>query len=272
MSPQLIASRQTRVFWENSSRGIAMNKWYLEVRKLLREIHKKALDAQAAWRTDDKSSAETIKGYLKDDYRRLQTLWNEYVEGNVPSSLGRHIAWGMANDYEDILYQDLPALEETLDSYLDDATEEKGEDGFEHLLHPAVVESSLELFKSGHYRDAVLNSIVAIFDLMRSRTGIDADGSALVNRAFSLTDPYLVLSEIDTDSGQNDQKGFIQLFSGSYQGIRNPKAHSLNHDLTDTKVAQYLVHASLLARRVTEAQQVKTDARQEPAKRKPIRS
>lgn len=249
-----------------------MNKWYLEVRKLLREIHKKALDAQTAWRNDDKSAAETIKGYLKDDYGRLQTIWNQLVEGTVPSSLGRHIAWGMANDYQDILYQDLPALEETLDSYLEDSTEEKGEDGFEHLLHPSVVQSSLDLFKREHYRDAVLNSIVAIFDLIRERTGIDADGAALVTRAFSLNDPYLVLSELNTESGQNDQKGFIQLFSGSYQGIRNPKAHSLNHDLTETKAAQYLVHASLLARRVSEAQQVKTDAVPKPARRKPTRS
>jgi uncharacterized protein (TIGR02391 family) len=251
---------------------MTMNKWYLEVRKILREIHKKALDAQAAWQKDDKSSGETIKGYLKDDYGRLQTLWNEYVEGSLPSSLGRHIAWGMANDYQDILYQDLPTLEEALDSYLGDATKEKGEDGFEHLLHPVVVQSSLEQFKNGHYREAVLNSIVAIFDLIRDRTGMDLDGSALVTRAFSLTDPYLVLSELNTDSGQNDQKGFIQLFSGSYQGIRNPKAHSLNHDLTEMKAAQYLVHASLLARRVSEAHQVKTDAVAKPAKRKPVRS
>lgn len=249
-----------------------MNKWYLELRKVLRGIHKKALDAQAAWRANDKSSAETIKGYLKDDYGRLQTLWNEEVEGSVPSSLGRHIAWGMANDYDDILYRDLPELEETLDSYLGDAVEQKGEDGFEHLLHAAVEKSSLDLFKREHYRDAVLNSVVAIFDLIRERTGIDADGSNLVNRAFSLNDPYLVLSELNTESGQNDQKGFIQLFSGSYQGIRNPKAHSLNHDLTELKAAQYLVHASLLARRVSEAQQVKTDAPARPARRRAARS
>jgi hypothetical protein len=76
----------------------------------------------------------------------------------------------------------------------------------------------------------------------------------------------LILSELDTESGQNDQKGFIQLFSGSYQGIRNPKAHSLNHDLTEMKAAQYLIHASLLARRVSEAQQVKADIPAKPAK------
>ena len=63
----------------------------------------------------------------------------------------------------------------------------------------------------------------------------------------------MVLSEIETESGQNDQKGFIQIFSRSYQDIRNPKAHTLTHDLTAAKAAQYLVFASLLARCVQDA-------------------
>lgn len=249
-----------------------MNKWYLEVRQLLRVIQKKALDAQLAWQNEEKGAAETIKNYLTGDYARLQKLWNEKIQGAVPSYLGRHISWGMANDYRDILHQDLPALEETIDSYLAAEAEEKGEEGFEYLLHPAVEHASLEHFHNGHYRESMLNSITAVFDLIRTKTGIDLDGSALVNQAFSLTEPYLVLSELETESGRNDQKGFIQLFSGSYQGIRNPKAHSLNHDLTELKAAQYLIHASLLARRITEAQLVKTEALPKRAKRKPQRS
>jgi hypothetical protein len=57
----------------------------------------------------------------------------------------------MANDYEDILYRDLPEFEERLDSCLGDTVEQKGEDGFEHLLHPAVMKASLDHFKRGHY-------------------------------------------------------------------------------------------------------------------------
>lgn len=238
-----------------------MNAWYLEVRKLLREIYSKALDAQNAWRAEDEKSAQTIHGYLRKDYKRLQELWNERVEGDVPTYLGRHIGFGMANDVEDMLRQDLPQLEERVDGLLAATTEETGEDGFRHLLHPAIVTSSYGLFENGNYRESVLNSVVAIFDLIRERTGIDLDGSALVNRAFSLADPYLILSELQTETGQNDQKGFIQLFNGSYQGIRNPKAHSLNHDLTKVKASQYLVHASLLARRVSEAQIAKAEPR-----------
>ena len=249
-----------------------MNKWYLEVRKLLRDIHGKVLDAQKAWSATDKASAETIQGYLKKDYQRLQELWNEREAGTVPTSLGRHIAWGMENDVQDILLRDLPEFEERLDGLLAEATAETGNEGFLHLLHPAIIASSYDQFENGYLREAVLNSVVAIFDLIRERTGLDMDGSALVNRAFSLTDPYLILSDLHTESGQNDQKGFIQLFSGSYQGIRNPKAHSLNHDLTEIKASQYLVHASLLARRVSEAQAVKTEAHTAKPKAKAKRS
>jgi uncharacterized protein (TIGR02391 family) len=84
------------------------------------------------------------------------------------------------------------------------------------------------------------------------KTGLtDLDGRLL--EALSLEHPHLVLSNLDTDTGQNDQKGFIQIFKGAYQGIRNPKAHSLSNDLTQLKAAQHLVFASLLARRIDEA-------------------
>jgi hypothetical protein len=42
-----------------------------------------------------------------------------------------------------------------------------------------------------------------------------------------------------------------------FQGIRNPAAHSLNHDLTAEATAQYLIFASLLARRLDAAKILK---------------
>lgn len=130
---------------------------------------------------------------------------------------------------------------------------QEGTVGFEGLLHPLIVQSSLALYRDGHLREAVLNSITAIFDLIRERSGIAEDGDRLIGQVFSINDPVLILSEIESESGQNDQKGFMQIFKGAYQGIRNPKAHTLNHDLNEMKAAQYLVFASMLARRVDEA-------------------
>jgi uncharacterized protein (TIGR02391 family) len=139
-----------------------------------------------------------------------------------------------------------------------DQSEENIKD-FRVLLHPIITEHALRQYDNGHLRDAVLDSIIAVFDLVRRKTGLKEDGDKLIGKAFSLHDPYLILSDIDTESGQNDQKGFIQILKGSFQGIRSPKAHSLTHDLTALKAAQYLVFASLLARRIDEAKVIKRE-------------
>jgi len=126
--------------------------------------------------------------------------------------------------------------------------------GWEGLLHPAIRASALAQYRDGHWRDAVLNAFIAVFDLVRSRTKLDLDGDRLATRVFSADKPLLVVADLSTDSGKDDQVGFMMVMQGVFRGIRNPKAHSLQHDLNALKSAQYLVMASLLARRVDEAQ------------------
>jgi len=123
---------------------------------------------------------------------------------------------------------------------------------FESLLHAVIVKSSLGLYRDGHLREAVLNGVTAVFDMIRGRTGLDLDGTALVGQAFGLEKGKLIFSEVESESGQSDQKGFLKVFEGIYTGVRNVKAHSLSHDLNEMKAAQYLVMMSLLARRVDE--------------------
>jgi uncharacterized protein (TIGR02391 family) len=158
-------------------------------------------------------------------------------------------------DYSDIFTHDLPELQKTAEAHLLHYADENEQEelGFEHLLHPIILEHSYQLFRHDHLREAVLNSITAIYDFIRARTGSEEDGDRLIGQVMSLQEPRLILSDLDTQSGRNDQKGFMQIYRGAYQGIRNPKAHSLTHDLTPAKAAQYLVFASLLARRIEEA-------------------
>lgn len=118
------------------------------------------------------------------------------------------------------------------------------------LLHPEIKKHSLKQFLDGHLRDSVLNSIIAVFDMIRDKTKLDDDGDRLIGKVFSLDNPCLVFSELSTESGRSEQKGFMQILKGAYQGIRSPKAHSLLSDLTKEKAVEYLVFSSLLARRV----------------------
>jgi hypothetical protein len=84
------------------------------------------------------------------------------------------------------------------------------EDRFEELLHPVISENSYQLYQDGHSRDAVLNSIIAVYDYIRQRTKSDDDGDGLIGKVFSLEDPLLTLSELQTESGRNDQRALCR--------------------------------------------------------------
>lgn len=195
---------------------------------------------------------------MKADYQQLWDRWRQRFPDEGLGALGRHIGFGDNVDYKDIFTHDLPDLEKRADSHLLTANDDEEEQslGFEELLHPLIMEHSYQLYRNNHLREAVLNSVTALFDFIRARTKSKDDGDRLINEVFTPDHPLLILTELDTESGQNDQKGFMQIFRGAYQGIRNPKAHSLTHDLTPQKAAQYLVFLSLLIRRVEESKRV----------------
>lgn len=124
---------------------------------------------------------------------------------------------------------------------------------FEDLLHPSIASQGLRLFQQGHFRDAVFNSIVAVFDLIRERTGLHSDGAALATEALAVASPHLIVADLSTETGKSEQVGLMMLLQGAYSAVRNPKAHTLRHDTSRETAAQYLVFASLLARRISEA-------------------
>lgn len=239
-----------------------MIEWYLSVRNLLRAIDQKARDALSLYQEQGKDAAAAINGYMNSDYEQLWDHWRRRYPEEHLGNLGRHIGFGMDCDYRDIFTHDLPELEKRAEAHLlkESKTQQQQQLGFEELLHPIVMEHSYQLYRNGHLRESVLNSVTALFDFIRTKAKLHEDGDKLIGQVFSLEKPLLVLSELDTESGQNDQKGFMQMFKGAYQGIRNPKAHSLTHDLTPEKAAQYLVLASLFIRRVEEAKRAQKHA------------
>jgi len=230
-----------------------MTDWYLEIQKQVRALRRKALEAAAAIPDGNQELADKINEYAKLDFVALQAKWAEHLPGPPTGDLGRHLYFGESHDYEDILLWDIPRMEEALDHWLYTQGSTPHSEGFRSFLHSRVVEHALPHFDAGHLREAVLNAFLAVFDLLRERSGFDSDGANLVAQALSLDHPTLILSDLASESGRNDQKGFIQIRQGAYLGIRNPKAHSLRHDLTETSAAQYFVFASLLARRIEEA-------------------
>jgi uncharacterized protein (TIGR02391 family) len=224
---------------------------------LCREMRGLARQALDALSQNNSGAVAVVKGAMQ---RAVADLARE-LPADFPASrigdLRRHIGFSVKNDYEDILSFDIPDVEEKIDAHARRAVVVEPQLGFEALLDPTVRAAAARHFHAGDFRNAVLDAVTAVFDKIRERTGLDLDGDRLINQTLSVGAPVLVLSDVDTESGRNDQSGFADIFRGFYRGVRNPQAHTLLHDLDAEKASQYLVLASILMRRITEAQLVR---------------
>jgi uncharacterized protein (TIGR02391 family) len=227
---------------------------YITINRLLRGITKRCHDAVAAGDYETSGMAEAlVTEYIQRDVRDLLHAWPPDLNSAYVKRIGQRVAQKDKGAFSEVLAELVPELEDQIDRYFAQMPVADLSSAILGVLHPVVTASAYAQFRAGHLRDAVFNAFVAVFDLLREKSGLDKDGAALVAEALSLEKPKLILSTLGTESGQNDQKGFIQILQGAYLGVRSPKAHSLASDLDDSEAAQYLVFASLLARRVEEA-------------------
>lgn len=86
-------------------------------------------------------------------------------------------------------------------------------------------EETRQLFIDGHHSQAVEEGFKYLNNLVKRRTGNEADGAALMQSAFSLKEPLLRLSALKTQSQKDQQLGYMQMLAGAMTGVRNPRAH-----------------------------------------------
>lgn len=65
----------------------------------------------------------------------------------------------------------------------------------------------------------------SVADKIRTRTGLDDDGAALVDRVLSGSPPLLAINALSTASERSEQSGFANLVRGTFSMFRNPTAH-----------------------------------------------
>jgi uncharacterized protein (TIGR02391 family) len=132
----------------------------------------------------------------------------------------------------------------------------RGPANFWSIIHPTIVVVAKSKFEDGYFADAVESALKEvnkrIKDYVKSETGRELDGASLMNHAFSLERPVIILDDLNTDTGQNIQKGYMQIFAGSMTGIRNPKAHD-NINIEEARAIHFLFLASLLMYNLDEA-------------------
>jgi uncharacterized protein (TIGR02391 family) len=76
-----------------------------------------------------------------------------------------------------------------------------------------------------NYFHSVFEAAKSIADRVRDITGLQNDGNALVETAFSTTTPLIKINELQNDTDRSEHIGLCNLIKGIFGLIRNPTAH-----------------------------------------------
>lgn len=125
--------------------------------------------------------------------------------------------------------------------------------------HPLIRDASAALFLDGHYSSAALEAFKAVETRVRTLAGVDSDITNM-GQIFDEQKPVLRLNGLGTRSEVDMQRGYKLLFIGAMAGIRNPLAHEQATTLEAAEAAELLAVASLLMRRLDEAERLRAAA------------
>ena len=76
-----------------------------------------------------------------------------------------------------------------------------------------------------NYFHAVFEASKGLAQRIRELSGIDGDGTALVDKVFAVDQPVLAINTLQTETERTEHKGFASLLRGCFSAVRNPLAH-----------------------------------------------
>ena len=114
-------------------------------------------------------------------------------------------------------------------------------------LHHEIARAASQLYRDGHYSNAVEDAVKALNGLVRLRSGLGIDGVPLMQQAFSPKSPVLKFNDLSDQSDHDEQLGFMNLFCGAVSGLRNPRAHAFIRDDPE-RALEFIAFVSLLAK------------------------
>ncbi|PIR00345.1 MAG: TIGR02391 family protein [Nitrospinae bacterium CG11_big_fil_rev_8_21_14_0_20_45_15] len=98
---------------------------------------------------------------------------------------------------------------------------------FEELnFNEEVKEKAAKSFSSGDYVSAVRHSVICVFDIVRRKSGIDADSTTLIQTVFRGKTPKLVFQDMSPSHITNAENGIVDMLEGFAKSIRKVHMHA----------------------------------------------
>jgi uncharacterized protein (TIGR02391 family) len=127
-----------------------------------------------------------------------------------------------------------------------------GRDARFAALHPAIREVTARFIEE-HLDVAIFEAFKAVNNRVKEISGLDLDGSALMDETMGSARTHIWFSDPATKTGKDVQQGYYFTFKGATLGIRNPDAHEQFRPLDEEEGFEKLAFASMLMRRLDEA-------------------
>ena len=114
--------------------------------------------------------------------------------------------------------------------------------------HYLVLKCCKDELLAEDYFHAVQEAAKSLCDRVREMSGLSADGSDLINTAFSLNNPYIAFNKLQTSSEKNQQNGLKEMLCGIVHMVRNVTAHELRirWDINEKDAVDILTQISYL--------------------------
>lgn len=93
-------------------------------------------------------------------------------------------------------------------------------------IHPEVLKFCQAELLQDNYFHAVFEATKSIAEKIRTLTELESDGSDLVDTAFGLKYPLLIINNLRNDTEKSEQKGFSNLLKGIFGTFRNTTGHA----------------------------------------------
>jgi uncharacterized protein (TIGR02391 family) len=93
------------------------------------------------------------------------------------------------------------------------------------VTDPHIRRTTRGLYQDGYYALAVEECFKSINDAVKDLSQVRDDGASLMRRVLSAKNPILALNDLKSESDENEQLGYMEIFAGCMTGIRNPRAH-----------------------------------------------
>lgn len=197
-------------------------------------------------------SLQKIKKHFSPSYSII-TVFEGLDPRNIEDEriIGSHILKSLRNKLKQ-LRNDVPYYEEFVPEEKPNLYQQAID-----LFHPKVKEISGRKFADGHYADSVESAfkevVYRVKIYVKEKTGTELDGSKLMYHAMGCNDPIIDFGDSEIDQTKNSlREGYRNLFAGSVQAIRNPKAHQ-NLDIDENLAFHFLSLASLQMTKLDEA-------------------